>query len=395
MSQVITWPNSKKSPWTPDTIPICNPYITATVYLDNSPLSKHNGRDVIKCQCNNVYSTYDKSKYNYNFHLRYDINAKRWTKTLPSIKKGDKRVFVSGFYKGYLEESGKTYHVIRLCELDFEPAIKNSNNDNDDDLFFSSASKRSESTIKNFNDDDDDDDLVFTSKRSSVVPQKRHDSSDSSESSDSPLEKPKKKKKKAEKKSKATNKSTILKQELPYTELPIIQQLDADKSYTSTKQLPVQHNPYFNTPPQYYPYYYPPPADFSKNSFEDLQVPRNMRTSASLYSQKSESSDSKDKKIVQFNIPDEDKGLQQSDNDTIESNKQSPRGKRGKKQKNESSVPIRKSPRKRGGILNIATDKIIEIDDEEPQKSDSFMDTESDYQTQNEEDINDDGDASD
>jgi hypothetical protein len=45
--------------------------------------------------------------------------------------------------------------------------------------------------------------------------------------------------------------------------------------------------------------------------------------------------------------------------------------------------------------LDIAVNKIIEInddDDEVTQKSDSFMDTESDYQTQNEDGMNDDDD---
>jgi hypothetical protein len=55
--------------------------------------------------------------------------------------------------------------------------------------------------------------------------------------------------------------------------------------------------------------------------------------------------------------------------------------------RSKSSQPTRKSPRKKGGILNIAVNKIIEINDDDddiPQKSDtSLMDIESDYHTQN------------
>ena len=73
-------------------------------------------------------------------------------------------------------------------------------------------------------------------------------------------------------------------------------------------------------------------------------------------------------------------------------------GKQGDKQSGRntksSKVPTRKSPRKKGGILNIAVEKIIEIpsekdnmqvDETQLKKTDSFMDTESDYNMQNEE----------
>jgi len=69
-------------------------------------------------------------------------------------------------------------------------------------------------------------------------------------------------------------------------------------------------------------------------------------------------------------------------------------GKQGSRNAKSSKVPTRKSPRKKGGILNIAVEKIIEIpsekdnmqvDETQLKKTDSFMDTESDYNMQNEE----------
>ncbi|GES98085.1 hypothetical protein RCL_jg16348.t1 [Rhizophagus clarus] len=81
-------------------------------------------------------------------------------------------------------------------------------------------------------------------------------------------------------------------------------------------------------------------------------------------------------------------------------NKKSTRGKKATRSKrssknSESKPQLRKSPLKRGGILDIAVNKIIEINDDDniPQKSDtSFMDTESDYHTQNDDEMRDDDD---
>ncbi|CAB4494078.1 unnamed protein product [Rhizophagus irregularis] len=91
-----------------------------------------------------------------------------------------------------------------------------------------------------------------------------------------------------------------------------------------------------------------------------------------------------DKKTVQFNLP--NKNSQVNNNDVAEPSDNKRKGSiRGK-----GSQPIRKSPRKKGGILNIAVNKIIEINDDDdiPQKSDtSLMDTESDYHTQNDDDM--------
>jgi hypothetical protein len=115
--------------------------------------------------------------------------------------------------------------------------------------------------------------------------------------------------------------------------------------------------------------------------------------------------------IVQFNLPNEDhnqddiQDIQQS-HITVETlnNNKSTRSTRGKGTKNakksnknsKKQPSLRKSSRKKGGILDIAVSKVIEIndDDDPPQKSDhSFMDTESDYQTQNEEEMCDDDDS--
>ena len=88
-----------------------------------------------------------------------------------------------------------------------------------------------------------------------------------------------------------------------------------------------------------------------------------------------------DKKIVQFDLPNEEN----NDNAVSQDNKRKTRKKRGQKSKD---GPVRKSSRKKRGILNIAVNKVTESDDQ--QKSDSFMDTESDYQTHEEEETNDD-----
>ena len=89
--------------------------------------------------------------------------------------------------------------------------------------------------------------------------------------------------------------------------------------------------------------------------------------------------DRADKKIIQFDLPNE----KNNDNAVSQDNKRETCGKRGQKLK---GGPVRKSLRKKGGILNIAVNKVTESDDQ--QKSDSFIDTESDYQTHEEEETN-------
>ena len=359
---MVTWPSSKKNPWEPDTMPVSQPYITASVYLTKNPLTKYNEYDVIKSQCNNVFCSFNKTKYDHDFYLQYNSDTGRWTKTLPSIKSGNVRVYISGFYRGYSEkdDNNKVYHGIQLTELDFEPKYNKNTDDNDsDDFFFPSTSKKSS--------------------------QKKHNLSESSESSSSDVTQGKKKKRKSAKKTKAnptTDQPVKLKQELSYEELPAIQaisKLDKSESHSRTKEQnasPAQYNPYYDhglpPPPQqpyhYYPRYYYPPPHSSRSSFNSLEeFPKE--------------SDKADKKVVQFNLPDEE-----NNNNVIESpnNKRRTRGKRGRKSK---GGPVRKSPRRKG-ILNIAVDKVVESDDQ--QKSDSFMDTESDYQTQNDEETNDD-----
>ena len=308
------------------------------------------------------------------------------------------RVYISGFYRGHSskDDSNKIYHIIQLTELDFEPKFN-----------------------KTLDDDDDDDDLFFrtptaknSSEKSSTSLKKKHnlsfsESSESletslSETSISSMLQEKKIKKKSKKKVKTTptnNKSAKL-------ELSTTSQTDVDnKSSINTFKQPPQYNPYFNpnlsSPSYYYPHYYhPPPHDFNRNS-ENLQVSDNKSTSLisieSNYStsEKVDVINPKDRK-VQFNLPNED--LQQNNNEeciVIESldDKKNTRSKRTRGRKNQkNNPPLRKSPRKKGGILDIAVSKIIEIDDDDvPQKSDtSFMDTKSDYQIQNDEDVNND-----
>jgi len=62
----------KKNPWGPETIPISQPYITASVYLNKNPLAKYNDFDIIKSQCNNVFCFLNKTKYDHDFYLQYN-----------------------------------------------------------------------------------------------------------------------------------------------------------------------------------------------------------------------------------------------------------------------------------------------------------------------------------
>ena len=75
----------------------------------------------------------------HDFYLQYNNDTGRWTKTLPSIKQGNVRVYISGFYKGYSEkdDNNKVYHGIQLTELDFEPKYNKNTDDDDNDDFFS------------------------------------------------------------------------------------------------------------------------------------------------------------------------------------------------------------------------------------------------------------------
>lgn len=244
-----------------------------------------------------MFCSYNKLKYDHEFYLQYDKDSGRWNKALPSIQQGNKRICVSGFYKGYssMDNEGKVYHRVQLTELDFEPKYSNKSfddvNDDDDELFFgtSSISKKSMSTQKhNLSDSESTDESEDTKRKAKKLKKVKH---------------------------------TNLKQEFSYEQLP--------------KQKNHQHN-------------------------------------------QSQS----DKRNVQFNLPEE--------NDTTQSdvssgsNKRGGRGRRGRK----TSEPTRKSPRKGkgSGILKIAVKKVVDDEEESEQlKSDSLMDTESDYQTQNEE----------
>jgi hypothetical protein len=75
VSQAIVWPHTKKNPWTPNTIQISYPYITASVFLPKNPLASHNDYDIIKSTCNSVFCSYDKLKYDHNFYLQYSTDT--------------------------------------------------------------------------------------------------------------------------------------------------------------------------------------------------------------------------------------------------------------------------------------------------------------------------------
>ena len=225
-----------------------------------------------------------------------------------------------------------------------------------------------------------------------------------------------KKKKKNIKKTKTTtpvtevdNDSTKLKYELSYDQLLTTNQTESNDNQSVIQQQPYQQHTYYNPklpPPPlhdnpYYPYYpyYPPPAphSFDKNPHynplhsqisSNTSNPTNEGTKKNkkpALLQQTSFEESEDKK-VQFDIP--------SDNLQTDTNEKPTRSKRNSKN-SKISTPIRKSPRRKGGILDIAVNKVITIndDDETPQKSDhSFMDTESDYHTQTEEMHDDDND---
>lgn len=97
---------------------------------------------------------------------------------------------------------------------------------------------------------------------------------------------------------------------------------------------------------------------------------------------------SKDKRTVQFDLSLSNENSEIDESNMAESSDNT-RKKRGSRSK--GNQPTRKSPRNKEGILGIAVNKIIEIDDDDDmqQKSDSQMDTESDYH-QNDDDVDED-----
>jgi len=126
-------------------MPIAHPYVTSTVYLNSNPLAKYNNHDIIKSKSDKVYCSYNRKKYDHDFYLYYDEEGTRWTKTINSIKKGNMKVHISGFYVGSNEDDNSIlFHGIQLTELDFESKANNFMNDDDDDEYFfgNSLSKR-------------------------------------------------------------------------------------------------------------------------------------------------------------------------------------------------------------------------------------------------------------
>jgi hypothetical protein len=292
-----------------------------------------------------------------------------------------------GYYKKG-QNNNAIYHAIQLTDLDFESKINQIVNNDDGD-----------------EEDDDDDEKIFGTSISPKSNKRKHNLSHS-ESSDSSSNKPSftnttqnKKKKKATKTSitDKTDEPTKIKHEITYEKLP------AAKALASLNDnQPIQYNPYFNpnlqspSQPYYYPYsYYPPP-------------PQNMLSSPEVAIDKN---DNNDKKSVQFNVPEDN--IQQNNTDKSLNHEQDTesiqerggtKAKRGRKAKASTSTsnPTRRSPRNKGGILNMAVNKItddddgMQLDDAQIKNSESFstMDTESDYNTQNEE-IPDENDISD
>jgi hypothetical protein len=269
-------------------------------------------------------------------------------------------------------------------------------------------------------DDEDDDELYFgtpSSKLKGSDKRKYDVSSESSElssSSSSSTAHNKKNKKKSVKKTKITT-PTI---EIDDQPVKIKHELLYDKLFTkktmeSNDDQPAIHPPYpyYNPklPPPllydnpYYSYYsyYSPPHDFTKNphhnplysqpSFSTSNFNDNTnRNKKSDLSQQTNSKEllNKDKKSVQFDLSDDN--IQQSE--IVKRGAKSTYGKQSSKRGGRSSKisnPFtKKSPRKKGGILNIAIEKIIEIlsEDDNMQvdefwlnKNNSLMDTESDY----------------
>ncbi|PKY47883.1 hypothetical protein RhiirA4_445092 [Rhizophagus irregularis] len=409
VNQAILIPSPNE--WNKDSIPISHPYITASVYLNSNPSQKFNNRSIIKSQCNNVFCSFNKSKYNHDFYLYYDEDSSRWSKTIPSIKNGNTKVYIAGLYMGHypkVEKNNQFYYAIQLTELDFELKSNKLNYnideyEDDDELYFGTPSSK----------------LKGSDKRKYDVSSEPSELSSSSSSSTSHN---KKSKKKSVKKIKTIT-PTI---EIDDQPVRIKHELSYDKLFTkkageSNDKHPAIHPPYpyYNPklpPPPlhdnpYYPYYsYYPPYDINKNPHNPLYSQASSSTSnfndninrnkKSDLSQQTNSDElfNKDKKSVQFDLPDDD--LQQSE--TVKRGTKSTRGKqtskRGSRSSKNSNPPTRKSPRKKGGILNIAVEKIIEIPSDEDnidntQTDESRMDTESDYNTQNEELLNNDDDS--
>ncbi|GET03148.1 carbohydrate-binding module family 13 protein [Rhizophagus clarus] len=178
-----------------------------------------------------------------------------------------------------------------------------------------------------------------------------------------------------------------LKEELSYNILPATRAIELTDNRSAIQPHPHPHPPYpyynpslpppllpsslqsYNSNNQYYPYY--PYPNYNPSSYSQI-------------------SSEKDKELVQPNLP-QLINTDEPQNNNFKDKKRG--GKRSGKTKSAKAL-IRKSPRKKGAIMNIVMEKIIEIpsaDEDEIQeetklkKSESFMDTESDYHTQTEE----------
>ena len=144
VSQIVTFPRSKKSQWDRDNMPIAHPYITATVYLDSNPLAKYKDHDIIKSKCDKIFCSYNRKKYDHLFYLYYDEEEIRWSKTIASIKKGNIKVHILGFYIEYLLKEDNNlllFYAIQLIEFDFELKIDKYKDDDNDKFFFEFLTK--------------------------------------------------------------------------------------------------------------------------------------------------------------------------------------------------------------------------------------------------------------
>jgi len=314
-------------------MPIAHPYVTSTVYLNSNPLAKYNNHEIIKSKSDKVYCSYNRKKYDHDFYLYYDEEGSRWTRTINSIKKGNMRVHISGFYVGSNEDDNSTlFHGIQLTELDFESKPSNFMNDDDDDEFFfgNSSSKRKKSKFSS--DKGKKHQISLLSEDESSEP------SDESRFFKTSTRDKKKHKKDIEKsKSKVeSNESTTLTKSLSYDDL----------SFNKTNQQ----------------------LNKDDDLYDSLQEDN---------SQEIEKHDSNKTKSTKLAVKNEE---QNNDDDSFRlsnNNKKSNKNMHASKKKGKNQIAnkstnsrVLRSNQKRKGIMDIAVEKIIEVSDEDSMQND-------------------------
>ncbi len=347
VSQAITFPRSKKSEWNRDNMPIAHPYVTSTVYLNSNPLTKYNNHEIIKSKSDKVYCSYNRKKYDHNFYLYYDNEGTRWSKTINSIKKGNIRVHISGFYIGSNENNNSLFHAIQLTELDFESKF-NKTMDNDDNNEFFFGNSFSKNQLSKFSSN--------KSKKHQISSLSKTEYSDKSTSSNTSTKNKKKHKKNTKKssfKAESTfDESTTLTRSLSYNDLPLTkmnQQLNKDDNFSQ---------------------------DSDSQNVHELSEKYNSHIIADK---------KKGKKSVKFTTNEqieEDDSMKSLSNNKKRSNKNI-HNKKGIKDQTTHSIKsassrVLRSNQKKKGIMDIAVDKIVEVSDEDTiqdnkaEKSESF-----------------------